>query len=166
VAAAATDIRMRAEIRAGELLAEMKKNKGTRAQLRGDVPIGGRAQKPPIDNTPKLSDLGVTKMQSHRWQKLAALPKPTKPSRKPRLPSPRQSASNAIEAGAKNPGPPGRGQGSETLEQPGMTPLATPTTRSDAEAFLSLPRDRGVICYCFVVPGGLEAASMWPRITV
>jgi len=36
-------VRLRAEIRAGELLTEMQKNKGTRAQLRGDIPVGGSA---------------------------------------------------------------------------------------------------------------------------
>jgi hypothetical protein len=58
-----------AEIRAGELLAEMEKNKGTRGQLRGEDP-GGRIVQPPGDPTPKLSDLGITKSQSSRWQQL------------------------------------------------------------------------------------------------
>jgi hypothetical protein len=79
---------MRAEIRAGELLAESEKNKGTRGQLRGDVPVGGSAPLPPTDATPKLSDLGVTKTQSSVKQKaakegkdhkLASLPPPASP---------------------------------------------------------------------------------------
>jgi hypothetical protein len=70
----ATEIRFRAERRAGELLAEMQKNKGARSQLRGDVPVGGSAPKPPTDETPTLADLGLTKTQSSKWQKLAALP--------------------------------------------------------------------------------------------
>jgi N6-adenosine-specific RNA methylase IME4 len=69
----ATEIRMRAERRAGELLREMEKNKGARSQLRGDVRVGGRAPTPPTDPTPKLADLGVTKTQSSRWQRLADL---------------------------------------------------------------------------------------------
>jgi N6-adenosine-specific RNA methylase IME4 len=70
----ATEIRMRAEIRAGELLAQMEKNKGTRGQLRGDLPLGGCAPKPPTsDPTPTLRELGINKWQSSRWQKLAAL---------------------------------------------------------------------------------------------
>jgi phage N-6-adenine-methyltransferase len=69
----ATEIRMRAEIRAGELLREMDKNEGTRSQ--GRPKKGGNSQRPPKYEPPKLSDLGVSKMQSSRWQKLAALPK-------------------------------------------------------------------------------------------
>ena len=65
----ATDIRMRAEIRAGELLAEMKM-RGER-QKPGDNPRGVNSSRPlPL----KLTDIGVTKTQSSRWQKLAALP--------------------------------------------------------------------------------------------
>ena len=62
----ATDIRLRAERRAGELLGEMAAN-GQR-QKRGDADDCRR--KPSV---PTLSDLGVTKIQSHRWQKLAEL---------------------------------------------------------------------------------------------
>ena len=60
---------MRAEIRAGELLREMKvrgeRHKGDNKQnLRGS-----RAATPVA---PKLSDLGINKSQSSRWQKLPA----------------------------------------------------------------------------------------------
>jgi N6-adenosine-specific RNA methylase IME4 len=65
----ATDIRMRAEIRAGEILREMKE-RGERhpgrgdqkAELHGATPLG-----------PTLADLGVTKTESARWQALEAL---------------------------------------------------------------------------------------------
>jgi N6-adenosine-specific RNA methylase IME4 len=57
----ATEIRMRAERRAGELLREMADN-GERA-----VRKNMKSQR----TTSKLADIGVTKSQSSRWQKLA-----------------------------------------------------------------------------------------------
>jgi hypothetical protein len=69
----ATEIRLRAEKRAGELLREMEKNKGTRG------PGPGRGKKAVaksdrlFDPAPKLSDLGISKTQSSRWQMLADL---------------------------------------------------------------------------------------------
>lgn len=69
----ATEIRMRAEIRVGELLAEIEKNKGARGQLHGRDSSGGRKKIPPEDANPTLADLGITKTQSSHWQKLAAL---------------------------------------------------------------------------------------------
>ena len=67
----ATDIRLRAERRAGELLAEVEKNKGVRSQLQGRDVSGGSIVRPPEDWVPTLSELGVSKTQSSRWQKLA-----------------------------------------------------------------------------------------------
>jgi hypothetical protein len=52
--------------RTGELLREMKA-RGER-QKAGEA--DGRKRQP---STPKLSDLGINKTQSSRWQKLAAL---------------------------------------------------------------------------------------------
>jgi N6-adenosine-specific RNA methylase IME4 len=63
----ATEIRMRAERRAGELLIEMEDRGERRAQGQGDGK--GRSVQP----LPKLSDLGINKTQSSRWQYLAAL---------------------------------------------------------------------------------------------
>ena len=65
----ATEIRMRAERRAGELLTEMAQ-RGERATSK-DTLSRGRTVLP--REAPKLSDLGVTKTQSSRWQRLAAL---------------------------------------------------------------------------------------------
>jgi protein gp37 len=64
--AKATDIRMRAERRAGELLIEMAERK-ERHSGRGDQKTGSQAA------TPKLKDLDINKTQSSRWQALAAL---------------------------------------------------------------------------------------------
>lgn len=68
----ATEIRLRAERRAGEMLKEMAKNKGTRGD--GRPSLGGRKQTPPKDETPSLANIGITKQQSSRWQKLANMP--------------------------------------------------------------------------------------------
>lgn len=59
----AVEIRMRAEIRAGELLTEMAE--------RGERPLGRKKE----SHVATLSDLGVSKTQSSRWQRLAGLPK-------------------------------------------------------------------------------------------
>jgi N6-adenosine-specific RNA methylase IME4 len=64
----ATEIRLRAERRAGELLAEMGKNQGAVAGKTG------RKGKPVLDTKPKLADFGVSKTQSSRWQVLASIP--------------------------------------------------------------------------------------------
>jgi N6-adenosine-specific RNA methylase IME4 len=63
----ATEIRLRAERRAGELLRDMEKCGERRAQGQGDGK--GRSVQP----LPKLAELGVNKTQSSRWQSLAAL---------------------------------------------------------------------------------------------
>jgi len=70
----ATDIKLRAERRAGELLREMPKNKGTQGAAKGRNSSGGHVVVPPEDTTSKLSDLGITKNESSRWQKLASMP--------------------------------------------------------------------------------------------
>lgn len=65
--AMATEIRLRAERRAGELLIEMRES--------GERASGGDVRKEFRPAT--LSDIGVTKTQSSRWQKLAQMPDDT-----------------------------------------------------------------------------------------
>ncbi len=72
----ATEIRLRAERRAGELLAGMEKAKGTRGQARGSTDgSGGIITEPPEDETPTLKEMDLTKTLSARCQKLAGLSK-------------------------------------------------------------------------------------------
>lgn len=65
-----TEIKVRAERRAGQMLAEMPKATG--AQLNGGN-AGGPIVVPPANDTKTLSDLGITKNESSRWQKLAGV---------------------------------------------------------------------------------------------
>ena len=60
------EIRLRAERRAGELLAAAEKNEG------GRPAETSRSVRPVY--APRLSDLGISKTQSSRWQQLAAVP--------------------------------------------------------------------------------------------
>jgi hypothetical protein len=67
----AAEVRLRAEIRAGELLKVMEKAKG------GAEPGVGRKGKNGIerpDSIPTLPQLGISPDQSSQWQKLAAIP--------------------------------------------------------------------------------------------
>jgi hypothetical protein len=70
----AAEIRLRAERRAGQLLFEMEKNPGRRGEGRPrkdgtKVTRSSRASAYP----PKLEDIGVSKDQSSKWQRLALL---------------------------------------------------------------------------------------------
>jgi len=63
----ATEIKARAEGRAGELLREMDKRLGAKG-------IGKKVQSPRNDATPSLRDLGISLNQSSAWQRIAAIP--------------------------------------------------------------------------------------------
>jgi hypothetical protein len=69
----ATEIRLRAEHRAGELLTAMPKAKGAEGNPGGR---GAPIVRSPVETAQPstLADLGITKTQSSKWQKLAALP--------------------------------------------------------------------------------------------
>jgi hypothetical protein len=64
----AAEVRLRAEIKAGELLKTVERAKPGQAGGGTD----GRGVRPSVK--PKLSDLGVTKEQSSQWQRLADVP--------------------------------------------------------------------------------------------
>jgi hypothetical protein len=64
----AVEVRLRAERRAGEMLAEMAE-RGERDNGKGNRNPGLKSHA----GTPKLADLGITKSQSSRWQHLARL---------------------------------------------------------------------------------------------
>ncbi len=65
------EIKLRAERRAGEIIREMPK---------AEAPAGpGRGHKNPVErddtlSAPRLSDLGISRDESSRWQKMASLP--------------------------------------------------------------------------------------------
>ena len=67
----ATEIRLRAERRVGQLLADMEKNPGARGNPGGRGAKIERSQD--ATTQPTLSDLGINKTQSSRWQQLAGL---------------------------------------------------------------------------------------------
>ncbi|KKN36153.1 hypothetical protein LCGC14_0776360 [marine sediment metagenome] len=73
----AGEIVLDAERRLGVMLAETEKNRGTAGQAKGRDSSGGPVVLPPEDDTPTLSDLGITKMQSSRWQTAARVPEDT-----------------------------------------------------------------------------------------
>jgi phage N-6-adenine-methyltransferase len=93
----ATEIRMRAEIRAGELLREMAE-RGERHSGHGDQKSGSQAA------TPILKDIGITKTQSSRWQILASLPVEEQENR---IELAKRRAEAAVEGKPKGRGPGG-----------------------------------------------------------
>jgi hypothetical protein len=71
----ATEIKIRAERKCGELLRDGAKN-GDRA-IKGNPPEGNQHQRSDVascDIAPTLSDIGISRDQSSRWQKLADMP--------------------------------------------------------------------------------------------
>jgi len=70
----ATEIKLRAERRAGAMLAKMPMNKGK--QLAGTL-LGGTKKVLPKDSTPTIASLGISKNQSSQWQQIAAMPDET-----------------------------------------------------------------------------------------
>ena len=62
----ATEIKVRAERRAGEMMRDMEKNTGNKGQFTGSTIVV-----PPAP--PTLADMGISKNESSRWQKLAAV---------------------------------------------------------------------------------------------
>lgn len=61
----AAEVKLRAERRAGELLAEINKHPGAATRLHDATSL-----------PPTLDDLGIEKTQSHRWQQIARVPEP------------------------------------------------------------------------------------------
>lgn len=62
----ATEIRVRAQRRAGEMLAQTEKSEGGR-------PSKTSTQEEPVMSAPTLEEIGVTKKQSSNWQALASM---------------------------------------------------------------------------------------------
>jgi hypothetical protein len=62
----AVEIKLRAERRMGEMLKQTKKNKGGRPEETGIYPDTGLP--------PTLEEIGISKVQSSRWQAMAAVP--------------------------------------------------------------------------------------------
>jgi hypothetical protein len=68
----ATEIKVRAERRCGELLARTEKNTGARMNGRA---LGGASVVERHDSrSPTLADMGLTRDESSRYQQLAAMP--------------------------------------------------------------------------------------------
>jgi hypothetical protein len=76
----ARDIRERAEIRAGELLREMAQRGERHSGKNVENLRGSRVATPAA---PKLSDLGISKSQSSRWQQRANAAKGKPRKKKP-----------------------------------------------------------------------------------
>jgi hypothetical protein len=69
----AAEIRIRAERRAGQLLLDMEKNPGTRGEGRPRKDGTKRRSSRPTANPPTLEEIGISKDQSAKWQRIALL---------------------------------------------------------------------------------------------
>lgn len=75
-AAWATEIKLRAERKAGEMLQALK-NAGemnTGVKMAGRDKLGGTLMLPPKDITPTLAERSISKKQSSHWQRIAEIP--------------------------------------------------------------------------------------------
>lgn len=63
---AAAEVKIRAERRAGELLAEMPKHNGRPKRSHDEI----------VSQSPSFSEIGIDHNQAHRWQTIASLPEP------------------------------------------------------------------------------------------
>lgn len=72
----AAEIRIRAERRLGQLIAEQKETVGlaTGVRMAGRDTFGGAVVEPPTESRPTLADIGVDKKLSAHSQKVAAIP--------------------------------------------------------------------------------------------
>src|SRR4051794_7173410 len=70
----ACEIRLRAERRCGQMLRDMEKAKGAQGNPGGRGAPFVRSHDETAQPVTTLSDLGISKTQSSRWQKLAAIP--------------------------------------------------------------------------------------------
>jgi hypothetical protein len=136
--AEATEIRLRAERKAGELLAGMKA-RGER-QRPGDNRAGVDGSSAP-PSTPRLSDLGVTKTQSSRSQKLAAL---SDDELEERIIAAKEHAISAMEKSRSlNPKP--------RRDRPAQNPSGSDGFRPHKRVPLPLPADTDCTSYDFAI---------------
>jgi len=68
----AAEYKIRAERKLGEILEGGEKNKGEAGQFKKKT--GGRGSQPPINSTPTIAELGLTKEISARSRKLKSIP--------------------------------------------------------------------------------------------
>jgi hypothetical protein len=101
----ATEIRLRAERRAGELLKQMEKNQG------GVAGKTGSKGRPVLDSRATLADLKINKSQSSRWQKLADM---SKDKFEEVVTRGQQKASAAIDRAQNKPKPNPRSRGKQS----------------------------------------------------